>query len=150
LGIPLHQARLSIRHGDMKLISAEYTGDFRCKVHHEFSNSVVITDASKTTNSKGFTPPELFAISVATCMATMMGFEADALKLDISGMQMSVGFEMSNDKPRRITKISTEFWVPTHVTEHQKDLLIRAAKNCPITYSIHPDIEHSMEFHYSN
>lgn len=134
----------------MKVISAEYTDNFRCKVRHEFTGSVVITDASKTSDSTGFTPPELFAISVVTCMATMMGYEADALKLNISGMQMSVGFDMSNDKPRRVTKIHTEFWVPAHVTEHQKDLLVRAAKNCPITYSIHPDIEHTMEFHYQS
>lgn len=132
----------------MKIIIAEYIENFRCKVYHEFSDSMLLTDASKGSDSKGFTPPELSVISLLTCMATMMGYEAEALKLDISGMKMSVGFDMSNDKPRRIKKINTEFWIPLHVTPHQKELLIKAAKNCPIANSMHPNIEHSMEFYY--
>jgi putative redox protein len=132
----------------MKIIKAEYAENFRCKVHHEFSNSVLLTDASKDSSSKGFTPPELFAISLVTCMATMMGYEADALKLDISGMKMTVGLEMSSDKPRRITKVSTEFWFPFDPTEHQKELFAKAAKNCPIKHSMHPDIEQTVEYHY--
>lgn len=133
----------------MKIITGEYTDNFRCKVHHDFSNSSILTDASKDSSSKGFTPPQLFAISLVTCMATMMGYEADALKLDISGMKMTVDFEMSSDKPRRITTISTQFWLPLNLTEHQKELFTKAAKNCPIKHSIHPDIVQSMEFHYS-
>lgn len=133
----------------MKIISAEYAENFRCKVYHEFSGSVVHTDASKDATSKGFTPPELFAISLVTCMATMMGYEAEALKLDLSGMKMTVAFEMSSDKPRRVTKISTEFWIACDVTEHQKELFTKAAKNCPIKHSMHPDILQSMEFHYA-
>lgn len=132
----------------MKAVNAEYTKNYCCKVYHEFSGSTILTDASKGTDSKGFTPPELFAISLVTCMATMMGFEAEALKLDISGMKMAVEFEMSSIKPRRVTKIHSEFWIPSQVNDHQKELFANAAKNCPIKHSIHPDIVQTMEFYY--
>lgn len=132
----------------MKVIKAEYSGDLRCKIQHETSGSIVITDAHKDGISMGFTPPELFAISFLTCVATMMGYEADALKLDLSGMQMEVSFEMSKDLPRRIAKIEAALWVPCEVTDHQKELLKRVANNCPIRHSMNRDIQESIKFYW--
>ncbi|OAI51002.1 hypothetical protein AYO37_00570 [Opitutia bacterium SCGC AG-212-L18] len=132
----------------MKTIKAEYIENFRCKVHHEASNSEVLTDTKKDATSVGFTPPELFVVSLVTCMATMIGYEAEALKLDVTGMKMAVAFQMSLDKPRRIEKISTEFWIPCSVTAHQKELIEKAAENCPIAHSIHPNTEQSKKFYW--
>lgn len=132
----------------MKTIKAEYSGKLRCKAAHEISGEVVITDAHKDDTSKGFTPPELFALSFLTCVATMMGYEAEALKLDISGMKMEVGFDMSKGLPRRIAKVNAELWVPCQADDHQKELLMKVAKNCPIRHSMHPDIEESINFHW--
>lgn len=132
----------------MKTITAEYSENLRCKIKHDISGSVIFTDAHKDGTSIGFTPPELFALSLLTCIATMMGYEAEALKLDLSGMKMEVGFEMANDKPKRIAKIATEFWIPCSVTDHQKELLMKVAHNCPVRFSIHPDIKESIKFHW--
>lgn len=132
----------------MKTIKAEYNGNLQCKVEHELSGKTVITDAHKDNTSSGFTPPELFAISFLTCVGTMMGYEAEALKIDISGMKMEVGFEMSKNMPRRISKIVAELWIPGKIEDHQKELLVRIAKNCPIRHSMHPDIEESIQFHW--
>ncbi len=132
----------------MKTIKAEYNGKLRCKVEHEVSGSSVVTDTNKNNTSTGFTPPELFAISFLTCVGTMMGYEAEALKLDISGMKMEVSFDMSKDLPRRIAKIEAQLWIPCKVGDHHKELLMKVAKNCPIRHSIHPDIDESINFHW--
>lgn len=132
----------------MKTIKGEYSGNLRCKVEHETTGTVVLTDAHKDNTSSGFTPPELFAISFLTCVATMMGYEAEALKIDVSGMKMEVSFDMSKSMPRRISKIEAVLWVPGKIEEHQKELLMKVAKNCPIRHSMHPDIEESIQFHW--
>lgn len=131
----------------MKTIKAEYNGQLHCKVTHESSGTVIVTDANKESIS-GFSPLELFAISFLTCVSSMMGYEADALKIDITGMKMEVSFEKSKRMPMRISKLHAELWVPGKIEDHQKELLMKVAKNCPIRHSIHPDIEESIEFHW--
>lgn len=132
----------------MKTIKAEYSGNFRCRAEHQPSRSIVLTDANKDERSVGFTPPELFALSFLTCVATMMGYEAEALKLDISRMAMEVSFEMSKEMPRRIGKIDAVFWVPCKVNDHQKGLLMKVAKNCPVRHSMHPDIQETITLNW--
>lgn len=132
----------------MKTIKGEYKGKLRCKVEHEVTGTEVLTDANKDNTSSGFTPPELFAVSFLTCVATMLGYEAEALKIDVSGMKMEVSFDMSKSVPRRISKIEAVLWVPGKIEEHQKQLLMKVAKNCPIRHSMHPDIEESIQFHW--
>lgn len=132
----------------MKTIKAEYTGNLRCKAEHERSKSIIVTDANKDEKNIGFTPLELFALSFLTCVATIIGYEAEALKLDISGMLMEVSFEMSKDIPKRIAQIDAVLWIPCKVSDHQKELLIRMGKNCPVRHSIHPDIKETINFHW--
>lgn len=128
----------------------EYTGDLRCQVVHGPSGTKLITDAPVDNQGKGesFSPTDLFATSLATCMATIMGIQARALKIDITGMRVQVTKEMSTDRPRRITKMAVTFDVPCNPGDREKAALIKAAETCPVHHSLHPDLEQTTVFNW--
>lgn len=135
----------------MTKITAEYKGELRCEVHHDASGAILMTDAPKDNHGKGegFSPTDLVGASLITCIATLMGIQAKALKLDISGMTLTATKEMASDKPRRIAKLICTISVPGHMEDRQKELLRNAAMTCPVYHSLSPEIEKIVNFNWS-
>jgi len=134
----------------MAKIISEYKGDLRCLSRHEDLSEEIVTDAPKENRGKGdfFSPTDLFATALGTCMATVMGIQANILKIDLKGMTFTVDKEMTTDRPNRVRKLSVAFFIPCNPDDHQKALLEKAAKACPIHHSLHPDIEQSVVFNW--
>ena len=134
----------------MVKITAEYEGQLHCQVIHGPSGSQLNTDAPVDNNGRGesFSPTDLCATAFATCMATIMGIQAEKIGVDLKGMKVEVTKEMSSDKPRRIVRLPVEFWVPGKLTEEHKAALIHAAETCPVHYSLNPDIDKPICFHW--
>lgn len=127
-----------------------YNGELRCTSRHP-SGVEILTDAPKDNHGKGesFSPTDLFVVSIASCMATIMGIQARALKLDLSGMSIKTTKEMSTDRPRRIKRVCIGFDMHCSPEEKQKKQLIQAAESCPVSHSLSPDIELIVEYHWS-
>src|ERR1700730_13775933 len=85
-------------------ISVKYTGDLHCDATHGPSKSKIPTDAPTDNKGKGaaFSPTDLVATALGTCISTTMGIKAETLGVDLRGMTASVQKEMSKDAPRRI------------------------------------------------
>ena len=134
----------------MVKITAKYEGELHCQVIHEPSGCHLHTDAPVDNKGRGesFSPTDLCATAFATCMATIMGIHAEKLGVDLKGMKVEVTKEMSVDMPRRIVRLPVEFWIPGKVTEAQKVALIHAAKTCPVYYSLNPNIDKPICFHW--
>src|SRR5918998_716294 len=95
-------------------ISVRYTGELHCSATHGPSNSELPTDAPADNMGKGaaFSPTDLVATALATCMATTMGIAAQKHGLDLSGMTVQISKEMSKDAPRRIVRLPSEVHIP--------------------------------------
>ena len=134
----------------MVTISATYEGELRCSARHEPSGSLLCTDAPLDNQGKGeaFSPTDLCATSLGTCMTTIMGIRARQLGIDISGARFEVKKIMSTDTPRRIVGLPIEFWIPGRHSDEVKSALRNAAETCPVNYSIHPDIERPITIHW--
>lgn len=134
----------------MITITTEYLGALRCKAIHEPSGAEIFTDAPLDNRGKGemFSPTDLLATSLATCIATVMGIQAELLKIDLTGMKIITQKHMSSSAPRRIQKIILEVYVPGKYSERHEQLLMSAANSCPIHKSLHPDIEEIVNFHW--
>jgi len=123
-----------------------YNGELRTTCTHIKSGSSFETDAPTDNNGKGerFSPTDLLATSLATCMLTVMGIKArNSLGFDLAGLSADVVKIMRSD-PRRVGGIEINFHVPTelqHVDEKNKEILINTGLNCPVFKSIHPNIE---------
>lgn len=131
-------------------ITGEYEGDLHCRAVHGPSGSVLNTDAPKDNQGRGeaFSPTDLVATSLATCMATTMALAARRHQVDLAGLRFRAVKEMSADLPRRISRLKVEFWVPPAARQLPPGTLEAAAKNCPVHRSLDPSVEKVVEFHW--
>ncbi len=135
----------------MVKISGEYQGDLHCLALHEPSGSTLNTDAPKDNQGRGeaFSPTDLTATSLATCIATTMALFARKQGIELRGLKFEVTKEMSTDAPRRIVRLATQLWLPITKTPETAKLLETAALNCPVHQSLHPAIDKPVTFHWA-
>ena len=124
-------------------ISCEYLGNLRVRATHGPSGTVLITDAPVDNQGKGesFSPTDLTATSLATCIMTILGIQAKGMNLDFRGLRVEVEKHMTAQSPRRIAKLEAMIQMPAGIAEELHDRLIRAANACPVKQSLHPDVE---------
>lgn len=137
----------------MVTISITYEGDLRCRATHGPSNSSLFTDAPVDNKGKGanFSPTDLLATALGTCMLTIMGIAAEARSIDISGTKVTVHKHMMNEPIRKIAKLEVLMILPNgNYSEKDLTALSQAASNCPVMMSIHPDIEVDFTLSHSN
>jgi len=130
--------------------SVEYNGDLRTTCTHLKSGNDFETDAPLDNNGKGerFSPTDLLATSLGTCMLTVMGIKARTMGFDLNDMKIDVLKIMKSD-PRRVGGINLTFHIPetlTSLDEKTKAILINTAETCPVIKSIHPDIEVNIDW----
>ena len=126
-----------------------YKGTLRCEATHVQSGSVIETDAPTDNRGKGerFSPTDLLCVSLATCIATTMGIKADDMKIDLTDTTVEVTKHMLPD-PRRVAKIEVKLNMPStlQLDEKDKTILERVGNNCPVTKSLHPDLEVNIKY----
>ncbi len=131
-------------------IKTKYLGELRTESVHLKSNNSLITDAPLDNNGKGqaFSPTDLLATALATCMITVMGINANKHGLNIDGIDCSVAKIMAIN-PRRVSEIMIEFNFPkNNFDEKQKEILREAAHTCPVAFSLHPDLVQTVSFNF--
>jgi putative redox protein len=136
-------------------IDIVYEGGLRCRATHGPSKIQLTTDAPVDNHGKGesFSPTDLVATALGTCIATLMGIVAERNQLDIAGTKVHVVKEMVQQPVRRIGALRVAIHVPaekgSHLTAEDRKKLETAALHCPVHKSLHPDIETPIEFSYS-
>ena len=125
-----------------------YNGELRTSCIHLASNNAIITDAPIDNHGKGeaFSPTDLVATALASCMLTVMGIKANQMELDISGAKADVTKIMASE-PRRIAEIIVNIRMPQKTfSEKDKAILEHTAKTCPVFFSLHTDLKKSVIF----
>lgn len=132
----------------MVTIQVEYQGDLHCKAAHGPSRAEISTDAPTDNQGRGesFSPTDLVATALGSCMLTVMGILARTLKIDIAGATATVEKEMSGAAPRRIQSLAVKIHIPHALSSEDRLKLERAALTCPVHKSLHPDIQIPIEF----
>ena len=127
----------------MVKIDVNYQGQLRCEATHEPSGCTLQTDAPVDNHGLGesFSPTDLVATAMASCMATIMGIFADKKEIDLKGMTISVEKEMTSAPPRRIAKLSVVISMPIAESHPHAKALENAAMACPVHKSLHPEID---------
>lgn len=134
----------------MPTFHSRYTGDLRTSSEHLQSGSEIITDAPTDNQGKGesFSPTDLLALSLATCMLTTIAIKIRNSGFNINGTEVSATKIMASD-PRRVSKVQIVFNMPpNNYTDEQKKLIEQIAHTCPVALSIHPDIKQEVIFNY--
>lgn len=144
-------SRTSITFAFMETISTIYLGDLRTEATHLKSGKKLITDAPPDNQGKGeaFSPTDLLAASLGSCMLTIMGIAARTHSIDITDTRIVVTKIMASN-PRRVAEVQIVFLMPDRVyDEKQKAILEHAALTCPVALSLHPDLKQTVQFEYS-
>ncbi len=131
-------------------IKSKYLGDLRTTATHLQSGNNIITDAPTDNNGKGeaFSPTDLVAGSLASCMMTIMGIHARKNGYDIDGMTSETQKIMKSD-PRVISKVRINFsWPDCNLPDEEIEVLKQKAITCPVALSLHPDIGQEVTFDF--
>ncbi|MDP9174018.1 MAG: OsmC family protein [Planctomycetota bacterium] len=132
-------------------IKIAYEGKLRCSATHVESGTVILTDAPKDNMGRGesFSPTDLVATALGTCMLTIMGIAAQRMEIDLTGTKVVVTKEMAAAPMRRIATLGVTFDVPMKLTPEQQQKLENAAKTCPVHKSLHPDVQTPIRFNWA-
>ena len=116
---------------------------------HLQSGTEILTDAPTDNNGKGeaFSPTDMVANSLATCMITIMAIKARDMDLELKGTTAEVTKVMAAE-PRRISEIHIIFQMNLVGDDKTKTILERTAMTCPVHFSLHPDIKNEITFNW--
>src|SRR5208283_1814359 len=109
----------------MVKMSIVYEGQLRCVLTHEPSGSLIRTDAPKDNMGKGeaFSPTDLLAAALGSCMLTVMGIAAARHNIDLKGTTVDVTKEMVTAPVRRIGKISVILNMASGIPQDKRAML---------------------------
>lgn len=124
-------------------IDVAYLGKLVCRATHGPSGSVVETTPPKDNGGDGskFSPTDLFATALGTCVATIMAMAAERRGVDLKGATIRVEKHMTAEPPRRVARLPVTITLPKRVSPEDLKVLEAAAHGCPVHRSLHPDID---------
>lgn len=128
----------------------KYIGGLRTEATHTKSSNKIITDAPIDNHGKGeaFSPTDLLCASLASCMLTIMGIEAEKLNINIEGMSTEVE-KIMLPEPRKVSKVKITFSHPAlDASEDQKEHLKQKAITCPVALSLSEELKQEVNFNF--
>ena len=127
-----------------------YLGDLRTSSVHLQSGIEILSDAPKDNHGKGeaFSPTDLLANALGSCMVSIMAIKSKDLDLDLTGSTVDVT-KIMQAEPRKIAKIEIVMNMSISVDEKSRIILERVAMNCPVLLSLNPDIEKDIVFNWN-
>ena len=128
--------------------TAQYLGELRTQITHTASGAQILTDAPTDNHGKGeaFSPTDLVAAALGSCMVTILSIEARRQGFDPVGLSWTILKRMAAN-PRRISGIDIELaWVGGPPTGADIEKLKHAALTCPVALSLHPDLVQHITF----
>ena len=131
----------------MVRIEATYDGNLRCTATHIPSGSKLITDAPVDNKGKGesFSPTDLLATSMLTCIMTIVAIRAESRQIDVSGMSGSIEKTMAAN-PRRVAKLEVIVNLPSDMELDDRAWLITEGCNCPVCVSVSASMDVAVTF----
>lgn len=126
----------------------QYLGDLRTECTHLESGVKIATDAPKDIGGKGmaFSPTDLLAVSVASCMITLMAMTAKKMGFDFAEATAEVEKEMVAAPTRRVGRLIIRIRCPHLPSPQIREKLEQAALQCPAHASLHPDVMQEIDF----
>jgi len=131
-------------------IQVRYEGDLRCKATHGPSKTALSTDAPVDNQGRGesFSPTDLVATALGTCMLTTMGIVARRHDWNLDGATATVEKVMVADPVRRIGKLVVQIRMPAGLDARARETLEKTALTCPVHKSLSPAVEIPLAFEW--
>ncbi|QDV07447.1 OsmC-like protein [Planctomycetes bacterium Poly30] len=134
----------------MATIEIRYEGQLRTQAVHLQSSTELITDAPTDNQGKGesFSPTDLVATALGSCMLTIMGIVAERHGWDLSAATASVNKVMTSEPVRRIARLEVEIRVPGPFEAKVRTALEKAALGCPVHATLGANVDMPVTFRW--
>lgn len=135
----------------MVTIQATYEGELHCNAVHGPSGTSLATDAPKDNQGRGesFSPTDLVATGLLTCVMSIMGIAARREGIDLVGMRGQVTKNMVAEPSRRIGSLDMELTLPANLDSEQRALLEKISATCPVCHSLSASLQVNVSFSYA-
>jgi putative redox protein len=135
----------------MVTFTAEYLGGLKCRAVHGPSGVEMLTDAPADIGGGGstFSPTDLVATGLLTCIMTTMAIVAERNDVKLDGMTGEIEKVMRTSPPRRIDSFKIKLKVPLGEDHAVVAKLKHAAQACPVHLSLHPDIAEHIDWEWA-
>ncbi len=134
----------------MATIESKYLGNLRTEAKHLKSENKIITDAPIDNNGRGeaFSPTDLVAAALGSCMMTIMAISAKKDNIDLEGTTYEITKKMSSG-PRKIQEIIIVFnFIKLNLSDEQKQKLEDAALTCPVSLTLSKEVIQNITFNW--
>ena len=136
----------------MTNIKCSYLGDLNCEAIHVETGNIVQTDAPLDHCGKGrnFSPTDLLATSLGTCLLTIMGIKAKSNGWNLEGLNLNIEKIMTSNIQRKIKELIINIYVPENITNEIFCLLKTASNDCPVTRNLSKEINIQIIWHHGS
>ena len=134
----------------MTKVKCSYLGDLSCEAIHLQSGSLVKTDAPLDHCGKGqsFSPTDLLATSLGTCLLTIMAIKAKSKGFDLEGMYLNIEKLMTQNIERKIKELIIDIYIPNRMSNNIIDFLKKASEECPVRRNLSQGIDIKISWHH--
>jgi putative redox protein len=140
-----------VEEGAVVEIRISYEGELRTRCRHGPSGASLATDAPRDNEGRGeaFSPTDLLATALASCVLTTMGIVARRHGWPLQGALARVEKHMVVGPGRRVDRLAVDLALPARVPAEARAVLERAAHTCPVHRSLHEDVRVELRFDWS-
>ncbi|MEG1606888.1 MAG: OsmC family protein [Mucinivorans sp.] len=133
----------------MTTVHTTYLGNLRTEATHLQSDTKIITDAPTDNQGRGqaFSPTDLLATALGSCMLTIMGIASRTHGFNIDGTEVNITKVMGT-APRRVVEIRVELTFPENYSDKVKKIIEAAARECPVANSLSAELKQTVIFNY--
>ncbi len=134
----------------MTKLKCHYLGDLNCEAIHLQSGTLVKTDAPLDHFGKGeyFSPTDLLATSLGTCLLTIMAIKAKSKGFNLEGIYLNIEKLMTKNNERKIKELIIDIFIPVSYSNGTIDFLKEASADCPVTRNLSKEIDIKISWHH--
>lgn len=135
----------------MLTIHARYSGHKKCDLTHP-EGATLRTDAPKDIGGEAsaFSPTDLVAAGLASCILTTIAMYAERHNIDITGATASIEKHMTTPPaPRRIARLPVVVNLPASIPQDMRERLERVGHTCPVHASLHAEVDAPIDYRYT-
>ena len=136
----------------MTKIKCSFLGDLNCEAIHLQSDSRIKTDAPLDHCGKGenFSPTDLLATSLGTCILTIMAINAKSIDLELSGLYLNIEKLMTKNNERKIKKLIIDIYIPENISNENFYFLKDSSNDCPVTRNLSEELDIKINWFFKN
>jgi len=134
----------------MTKLKCSYLGNLNCEAIHLLSGSLIRTDAPIDHCGKGesFSPTDLLATSLGTCLLTIMAIKAKSKGFDLEGINLNIEKLMTQNNERKIRELIIDIYIPENTSNGTVDFLKKASEDCPVTRNLSKEIDIKINWYH--